>query len=293
MLASRDRAVSDDQLTRVQAGDLPRRGALGGLQQLDAGRRVGACGQPLGHAAGQMPAAVAQLDGVDAGSVAAQDEVADRDGASEQSRARADGDGVGGGVGGEHVQGLARGDPEAAALADRDGVQPVVAAEAGAAGVEHRARAAAELSMTCEEVALRGAGEEAQVLRVLAVRDGQAGAPGEGANLRLGERAEREAQAGERLGRQGRERVALVLVRVGGDAQQRAMPVAVAGRSRMSLPGRVRPGASCTALRREPGSRGARARSGRSRASGRRGGWRARAWRRGARSRCSARRGWA
>ena len=74
--------------------------------------------------------------------------------------------------------------------------------------------------MAGEERALAGAGEEAQVLRLALVGDGQPGLARELAHLRLVQLAEREAQPRERCGRQRGEHVALVLGRVGRGAQQ-------------------------------------------------------------------------
>ena len=74
--------------------------------------------------------------------------------------------------------------------------------------------------MALEEVAVAGAGEETQVLRVRLARDGEPGALGELARLLLAQAAEREAQPRERAGRERGEHVALILALVGGDPEQ-------------------------------------------------------------------------
>jgi len=105
--ASGDGAVADDELAVIQARDLPGRGALGRLEQLDLNRTMLAGGGGSGEAATQARASVADLDRVDALAVAVERHVADAHGAREQLIARTDRDGVRHGVGREHVQRLA------------------------------------------------------------------------------------------------------------------------------------------------------------------------------------------
>ncbi len=95
-----------------------------------------------------------------------------------------------------------------------------MAAERAAGPVDDRARPLAHAAVTGEEGALAGPGEEAEVLRLALVGDGQPGLARELAHLRLAQLAEREAHPRHRLRRERGQHVALVLGRVGRRAQQ-------------------------------------------------------------------------
>jgi hypothetical protein len=99
-------------------------------------------------------------------------------------------------------------------------VVAAVAAEQAAGGVDEVAWAVGQPAVAGEEGRLAGAGEEAQVLRVGPPRDREAGLGGQLAHLRLGQLAEREPQPRERLRRDRRQHVRLVLRRVGRRPQQ-------------------------------------------------------------------------
>ena len=165
--------MTDDQLARIQAGELARGGALGRLEQLDARRARGApAGGRAGEAARQARAAIADLD-ARRRAAPSRCSVTSRTGTARvsSSLARADGDGVGVGVGAEHVQRLARRRP-----VPRPRRCPTVKRVRAGVLAEHGARrdrrsgrdARSRRAVTREEVALARAGEEAQVLRVAA-----------------------------------------------------------------------------------------------------------------------------
>ena len=167
--------------------------------------------------------AVAQLDAVDAASrrgAGARARTATWCGA--QRGAGADGDASGVGVLVEHVQRLGRSDAEPAALADREAVLAVVAAEDGAAAGRRSPRAARRVrrggpgtgrgSVPARkhrswESALAATGSPASA----AIR----------ADLGLAQLAEREAHPRQRGRAERGQHVGLVLGRVGGRAQQR------------------------------------------------------------------------
>ena len=210
-----DRRVTDDEIAVHQAGELPWGDAVGGLVECEGEHAVKACRDGRTR---QRPLAVAQAHAVKARAV--QHRVAQRDGRRRERLARADRDGVRVGIGGEDVERRATADAEAATLTNGVVMGAAVAPERAAAGVEQRALALAEPTMAGEEGFAAAAGQEAEVLGVGLAGDRQAVAARELANLPFAQLAEREAQPGERLGGDRRERVALVLVGVGGDAQQ-------------------------------------------------------------------------
>src|SRR5579875_2933981 len=238
---SGDGAVADDELSAVEAGELPGRGALGGTLELDGEGAMAAGGEDgrVGETTTLQAPVRAHAHAVDVAAGAVQRDLAQLQPCGEQRLARPDGDGVRAGVGREHVQrptggrgrgrGDGRGDAEAAALADGVGVRARVLAERVTALVEDRAGPADEPAVAREEVALAGAGEEAEVLGLALARDRQSLAPGELAHLRLVHVTEREAQPRERARRERGEHVALVLALVGGGAQQRARVLVLAG----------------------------------------------------------------
>src|SRR5205823_1208675 len=135
-------------------------------------------------------------------------------------RAVADEHGVGAGIGLEHVQGAGPADAYAAALADGEGVSALVLAQDPSLAIDDRARSRPQAAVALQEGALARAGEEAQVLGVLAVCDREAGALRDLAHARLVQPAERKAKARERGGRERGEHVALVLALVGGETEQ-------------------------------------------------------------------------
>ena len=122
-------------------------------------------------------------------------------------------------VGGEHVERLRGADAEAVALADGVGMRAAVLAEHGARSVDDRAGLDAEPAVALQKVAMAGAGEEAEVLRVGLARDGEASFGCHLAHLVLVHRAEREAQALQRGRDERGEHVGLVLGDVGGHPQ--------------------------------------------------------------------------
>ena len=86
--------------------------------------------------------------------------------------------------------------------------------------VDDRPLALAHAAVAGEERALAGAGEEAEVLRLALVGDGQPGRARDLAHLRLAQAAEREAHPRQRGRRERGEHVGLILGGVGGGAQQ-------------------------------------------------------------------------
>ena len=109
------------------------------------------------------------------------------------------------------------GDAESLALADREAVHAVVFGQHGAAGVHHRAAAHADAAA---EKRLGVAGrDEADVVAVGLLRDGEAAPRGLLADPRLGGVADREQRMTQLLGGQHTEHVGLVLVAVDGASQ--------------------------------------------------------------------------
>src|SRR5438067_11603363 len=172
------------------------------------------------QARSETPPVRAHAHPVDAAAVAVKHELADLDMLREQCAARADEHGVGAGIGLEHVQGAGPADAYAAALADGEGVSALVLAQDPSLTIDDRARSRPQAAVALQEGALARAGEEAQVLGVLAVCDREAGALCDLAHARLVQPAERKAKARERRGRERGEHVALVLALVGGETQQ-------------------------------------------------------------------------
>ena len=216
--------MADDRLAFHQHRGLPGRGAGELLAERDLERLVAAAAG-VADAGRQGARVVAEPDRVDAGAVAVQDGVADPHAARLQLLAGADRDGVGGGVGGEHVERLRRGDADAAALADGEVVVAAVAADRAPGAVEDGAGGVAKTAVAAQEPALALAGEEAEVLALGLARDRQPVAGGDLPHLGLGQLGEREAKPAEQLGRQRRQHVALVLGAVGGGGEQRAVGV--------------------------------------------------------------------
>src|SRR4051794_3827941 len=102
-------------------------------------------------------------------------------------RARADDDAAAGGVEGLDVEGLAVGDAQAAALADRVAGDALVPAERAAVGVDDLARLGRVGAEAGDEVAVVALRDEADVLALGLVGERQAEAAGVGAGLGLGQ----------------------------------------------------------------------------------------------------------
>ena len=115
----------------------------------------------------------------------------------------------------EHVERLLGVDAEPLALTDGELVLAAVAAERAPGAVDDRPRPLAHAAVAREERRLAGAGQEAEVLRLALIGDGQAGVAGERAHLRLGQLAEREAHPRDGGRRERGEHVRLVLGGVG------------------------------------------------------------------------------
>ena len=213
--------MADDQLAGHQAGQLPGSDAGHRLVEGEREARMATRAGGLAHASGERAVAVAQAHPIDVRAVAVQRRVAHEHPVALQSLARPHGHGVARGVGGEHVERLASAEPEPAPLTDRVVVVSAVLAEPLAVLAEDRARALPESAVARQERAATDAGQEAQVLRVGLAGHRQPVGRGELADLRLRQLPEREAQPRERRRRQAGEHVALVLGRVGGDAQER------------------------------------------------------------------------
>ena len=205
----------------------PGRGAGELLAQLDLERVVAAGGRRRRSAAGSGARVVAQADRVDAGAVAVQDGVADAGRVRVvELLAGADRDRVGGGVGGEHVERLRRGDADPAALADGEVVVAAVAADGAAGAVEHVALALAQAAVAAQEARAcpgrrgsRGPGSRACLATARPWRAAISRTSG------LVSSVSGKREPAEQRRRQRREHVALVLGLVGGGGEQR--PVAV------------------------------------------------------------------
>ena len=136
------------------------------------------------------------------------------------------------------VERLARGDADAAALADREAQNAVMAAEHAAVDVDDVARRGGIRLQLGDDVGVFALRHEADVLAVGLGGDGQAHALGDGADLGLGHAAQRKAQIVDLLLRGGKQEIALVAVGVD-RAEQRAMRAVgaaadiVAGRQRV------------------------------------------------------------
>ena len=168
--------MADDQLAGVQARELARRGALGGLAPARARAARGAR-RPGRAQAGTAKRRPCERTRTPSTQPPSRCSVSSRTGrlCASSALARPDGDGVGARVGRSTYSGSPRADAEAVALADGVGVRAAVLAEHAPARVDDRPRARAEPAVALEEVAVARAGEEAQILRVGLARDRQAG----------------------------------------------------------------------------------------------------------------------
>src|SRR3954454_20458178 len=223
-----DRAAAEDGGVIVEDGGLALGYATGRVVEADAER---AAVEPGG--AGVDFAVGAELDEAVAGLVgrgaAGPDGAGGGDLGDVEVLGRADGDGSGHRLDVEDVAGLAvsggGADAQALALADGEGVGAVVLAQDGAGGVDDLAGRLAELPG--QEAAGVAVGDEADVVAVRLVGDGQP-APGRfGADLGLGGVAEREQGVGELVGGEDGEYVGLVLAGVGGPVQDSVLDLRV------------------------------------------------------------------
>src|SRR5215207_5919849 len=142
-----DDAVAHDDVAPQQAGDLPRRGAVDGLAELEAQ----AAGLARDDPAAQWRGAVAELDAVHLLVRAVEDGVAHGHGVRGQRRARPDGDRVGRGVLAQDEDGLGARDPQALALADGERVLAVVLADLPPRPVDDRAAPRARPAVALQE----------------------------------------------------------------------------------------------------------------------------------------------
>ena len=122
------------------------------------------------------------------------------------------------------------GDAEAAALADGEMDDAVMAAEHTAVEIDDVAGLGGAGPQPLDHFGVAAGRHEADVLAVLLVGDLEAKAPRQFARLRLAHLAEREAQIIELLARGREQEIALVAIGVGG-ANQRARSIAQAARS--------------------------------------------------------------
>ena len=213
-----DRGGSDHEIAGQEYSRLARRRAVDRLGEPDLLAL---------EAAGDGQGAVAQLDRL---RLAAQLQIPDADGARRELLARPDGHRVALGVLRQDVARLARGDPEAAPLADREVVLAAMTAQDAPRGIDDIAGAVSDPPVAGEERGTRRAREEAEILGIGLAGHRQPGLARERADLRLGEVPEREAQAGERRRRRRGEHVGLVLRAVLGEPQAAvAQPGIVAG----------------------------------------------------------------
>src|SRR5579875_460027 len=196
-----DRAPADDALAVHQARQLTGRGAVGRLVERQLERAVRPGGGLAEHPGGQRPRAVAELDAVDAGTVAPQPGAADAHAVGLERRARPDGDAAARGVLVQNEQRLAGVDgelAEPAALADREAVLPRVGAEHPSGGVDDLARLVADAAVAREEARAVGAGEEAEVLGIGLGGDRQPGRRGDLPHPWLRQLPKREAHPPQR-----------------------------------------------------------------------------------------------
>src|SRR4051794_19660253 len=203
-----DRCRSNHAIAAHEARRLPRGDAERRLVELDRERAVAAGRRVPGHAAGDRLRAVAQLHAVDLAAIAVEDGPCDGHLAGGQRPLRPYDHAAS--LLAHDVQGLARGDLQALALADGEALLPVVRAHAVARQVDDLTRPG-RATVATDEVPRAGPAQEAQVLALGALCDWQCGGSGQLAHLRLAVLAEWEPEAVE-LGRlETREHVGLVL----------------------------------------------------------------------------------
>ena len=128
----------------------------------------------------------------------------------------------------DDIERLRGGDAEAAALADRVVEDAGVAAEHAAVDMDDVAGLGGARQQPLDHLAVVAGGDEADVLAVGLVGDGEAEFVRERAHLRLRQAAEREAQHRELLARRREEEIALVALGIGGAVERpAALPVVV------------------------------------------------------------------
>ena len=150
-----------------------------------------------------------------------------------------------------HIERLALGDADAAALADGEMDDAVMAAEHAAVDMHDIAglrRAGLQLG---NDVGIAAARHEADVLAVGLFRDLERELAGDVARLRLGQVAERETDEVELLGRGGEEEIALVARKI--RRSEQAAPAIVEAAGRNIVPGRERRGAEFARRREQVG----------------------------------------
>ena len=156
-------------------------------------------------------------------------DVAQHDAVHLQRLARADHDAAVGGLQPHHVKRRGGRDAEAAALADGEIGDAVVAAEHAAVEIDDVAGVHRVRTQAGDDVGVAPGRHEADVLAVVLVGDRETEAPRELARLGLGHVAERKAQIVELLLRGREQEIALVAIGVG-RADQRARAVGAAAR---------------------------------------------------------------
>ena len=164
-------------------------------------------------------------------------------------RAGTDHDLVAGGIEADHEQRLGGGDPEAAALADREMHDAVVTAEHAAIDVHDIAGLDGAGPQLLDHVGIAAAGHEADVLAVRLRRHRQRQRRRLPPDLGLGKRAQGKPQPLELSPRRREQEIALVAVGIGGAVQAGAVravaPLRRSGRS----PGCRRRGSSAVSSR--------------------------------------------
>src|SRR5487761_1587630 len=211
-----DGSGAEDEVAVVEDGGLALRDAAGGLVQADPERAV-----VVGPGGRRVRSAVrAQLGRAVQGRGGGRDAGPHRAGGGDladvEQLARADGHGPGDRLDVQHVAGLAVGgraaDAQALALADGEAVRALVLADHAAAGVHDLAGRLAEPAG--QELPGVAVGDEAHVVAVRLVGDGQAAGGRLLPHPRLGGVAEREHGAAELAAGEHGEHVGLVLARI-------------------------------------------------------------------------------
>ncbi len=155
-----------------------------------------------------------------------------------QRLARTDDDAPSGRIEMDDIERLAEGDADAAALADGEVDDAVVAAEHAAVDVDDVAGLGGARLELADHVGIAAARHEADVLAVRLLGDREPELARRGARLGLGHRPEREAEIGELGGRRREQEIALVAVEIGRPVKRAAgaAPLGahiVAGRERV------------------------------------------------------------
>ena len=191
--------MADDPLAIHQA-----RGLSGGhpvCRLVETQLQLGVVARAGLNRARDRPRPVAELHSIHAGPVTSKHRVAHPNGPDGQLVPLADDDPIGRRVGGQHVERLPGGDPEAAALADRELVMAAMAPDGASRAVHDLPGSLTQPGVASEERALALAREEAEVLALALVGHREPGASGDLAGLGLGQLRERKAQSGQRVRR--------------------------------------------------------------------------------------------